>query len=319
MNNINTQKNFKLNKLAVIVAGTTAVFLAIVKFVAGIFSGSVSVLSSAIDSMLDCLVSALNFFALKKSSDAPNSKFNFGYGKLEALSSLFEGVLIVCVGLYIFYESGRKFFIKDENLSVDIGLYVMVFSLFITGLLIFFLNKISLITNNLILKADALHYKSDFYSNLAVVTALIIIKLTGFVLIDAILGVIVSLYIIYSALSLVKDGVYILLDGSLEPHVISKVVQIILSKPEVSSFHYLKSRKSGNYNILSYHIVFNEKISLFKAHKISDEIIYEIKTTFNDRLWQITPELDPIDDSDDENIHMVDRYTIKDEKQKEIK
>ena len=85
------------------VAGATAFTLAAVKFAAGLIGGSVAVLSSAIDSMLDLLVSALNFFAIRKSQAAPDAKFNFGYAKLEALAAMFEGVLIVGAGAFIFY------------------------------------------------------------------------------------------------------------------------------------------------------------------------------------------------------------------------
>ncbi|WP_169752924.1 cation diffusion facilitator family transporter [Campylobacter mucosalis] len=301
---------FLLKKIAVITAGLTAVILAIFKFIAGFLSGSVSVMSSAIDSMLDCLVSFLNFLALKKSSDAPNAKFNYGYGKLEALSSLFEGVFIIGIGLFILYQSVKKIFIPEANLNTDIGLYVMLVSLVLTGALILFLNKIATLTNNLIIKADALHYKSDFYSNLAIIIALIVIKFTGFVLIDAILGIMISIYIIYSAISLIREGMLILLDAALPSKIINEVVQIILSKPEISSFHYLKSRQSGAYTYLSYHLVFNGNFSLLKAHEISDEIIREIKVRFNDKIWIITPELDPVDDSGGENHGNDERCVI---------
>lgn len=291
------QAHFRLKKLAIIAASATSVLLAVIKFIAGLASGSISVLSSAIDSMLDCLISVLNFFALKKSSDAPNAKFNYGFGKVEALSSLFEGTFIIGVGVFIFYESMLKIIHGNDDVSVDIGLYIMLASMVITGILISFLNYVAKLTNNLIIRTDALHYKSDLYTNAAIVLALVIIKFTGFTLIDPLLGIAASTYIIYSAIGLVKEGAFILLDAAIDETKQQKIVQIILSHKEILSFHYFKSRQSANTVFLSYHLVFIEGISLAKAHQISDEIIKQIKASYPDLDWVITPEFDPEDDS----------------------
>ncbi|BCX79457.1 cation diffusion facilitator family transporter [Campylobacter sp. 19-13652] len=294
------QAHFRLKKLAIISASATSVLLAVIKFIAGIASGSISVLSSAIDSMLDCLISVLNFFALKKSSDAPNARFNYGFGKIEALSSLFEGTFIIGVGIFIFYESVLKIVHGKEAVSVDIGLYIMLASMLITGALIAFLSHVAKLTNDLIIRTDALHYKSDLYTNAAIVIALIIIKFTGFWLIDPLLGIAASAYIIYSAIKLVKEGIFILLDAAISESEQQKIVQIILSFKQVLSFHYFKSRKSANTVFLSYHLVFQEGIALAKAHQISDQIIAQIKASFPDSEWIITPEFDPVDDSDED-------------------
>lgn len=312
-NMIPKQSHFRLKKIAVITAGITSMFLALIKFVAGLAGGSVSVLSSAIDSLLDCLISGLNFFALKKSSDAPNARFNFGFGKLEALSSLFEGTFIIGVGLFIFYESVMKIIYKNNDFNIDIGLYVMLFSITITWLLVIFLNYVAKLTNNLIIRTDALHYKSDLYTNTAILIALVIIKFTGFWLIDPILGIVASAYIIYSAIKLVKDGILILLDAAIDESEQQKIVQIILSHDEILSFHYFKSRKSANTVFLSYHLVFQEDISLSNAHNVSDQIILKIKSEFPENEWVITPEFDPVDDSH-EDINEDKRCIIKDKK-----
>jgi len=134
------RQNEILGRRAVIVAGATAFALAVVKFAAGLIGGSVAVLSSAIDSMLDLLVSALNFFAIRKSQAAPNAKFNFGYAKLEALAAMFEGVLIVGAGAFIFYESVRKLQTEQAPVDTAFSLYAMALSVTVTGLLVAYLS-----------------------------------------------------------------------------------------------------------------------------------------------------------------------------------
>nr|WP_257638026.1 cation diffusion facilitator family transporter [Campylobacter concisus] len=119
-NRINKQECTQGENKAVIAAGACAFLLALVKFTAGLFSGSVAVLGSAIDSMLDFIVSLLNLFALRKSRKQADERFNFGYTKLEALAALFECVIIVVAAGYIFYESVKKF--NEPNLEIDLGL-----------------------------------------------------------------------------------------------------------------------------------------------------------------------------------------------------
>lgn len=293
---MNKIENKNLQRLAVIVAGTTAFLLAIIKFIAGIASGSVSVLSSAIDSMLDLLVSALNFFALRKSQAKPNDKFNFGYTKLEAIAAMFEGILIVGIGVFIFYESILKFRAGEVELNIDLSLYVMIFSFAVTGALVAFLNFVAKKTKNLIIKADALHYKSDFFTNFGIILALVVIKFTGFTIIDAIFGIVISGYIVNSAISLMKESLGVLLDKALESTIVSQIEDIIKSKKEINSFHGLTTRKSSDICYMVVHLVFDKEILLVKAHEISNQIEYEIRDKFSEFRWEITTHLDPYDD-----------------------
>ncbi|EAI2535368.1 cation diffusion facilitator family transporter, partial [Campylobacter coli] len=107
-----------LQKKATLIASLCAIVLALIKFVVGITSGSVAVLSSAIDSLMDFAISAFNFLALKKSSQKANENYNFGFSKIEALMGLLEGVFIVSVGIFIFYESILKIYYKKEIINL---------------------------------------------------------------------------------------------------------------------------------------------------------------------------------------------------------
>lgn len=289
----------KLEKTAPIIAGTTAVFLAVIKLIAGLASGSISVLSSAIDSMLDCIVSGFNYFALRKSKQGPDDKFNFGYGKLEALVALLEGAFIIGIGIFICVQSIGKFYAKSHDFDVNVGLYVMLVSFFITGALILYLNFVSKKSGNLIIKTDALHYQTDFLTNLAIIVTLVIIKFTGFTIIDAIFGIIVSIYIVFSAIKIIKEGVYTLLDGAIDEEVVNDITKFILSKDHVTDFHDLKTRRSAKTCFFYAHIVFTPGISLTKAHNIGDTIEHYINTKYSDCKWVINLHFDPIDDSNE--------------------
>lgn len=287
---------------APVVAGAVAIILAIVKFVVGITSGSLAVLSSAIDSMLDCLVSVLNYFALKKSNANPNDKFNFGYGKVEALVALFEGAFIVGIAVFICYSSVQKLLNGAKSVETTSAMLVMAISMVLTGLLVLYLRRVYKKTGNLIIKADALHYKTDLLTNLAIFIALFVIWITGYDAVDAIFGIVVSIYIAFSAFGLVKEGVYILLDGALPSDVVRTIIDILNSKEDVKSYHYLKTRKSGEKSFFSVHLVFDPNISLSKAHKVADDIESDIKSKFSTQKWVFDTHFDIEDDRDKEEI-----------------
>ena len=172
----------------------------------------------------------------------------------------------------------------------------MALSVAVTGLLVAYLSRIARRTRNLIVRADALHYKSDLFSNLAVIASLILVEFTGFAAIDAVFGIVISGYIAVSAINLMKESVGVLLDRALEPEITAQIEEIIRSRPQIASYHGLATRRSANICYVVVHLVFNREISLYDAHKISDEIEAAIRAKYGEFEWQITTHLDPCDD-----------------------
>lgn len=289
-----------LQKSATIIASCCAIFLAIVKFVVGISSGSVAVLSSAIDSLLDCVISGLNFLALKKSSQASNKEYNFGFSKLEALMGVFEGFVISMIGIYIFYESALKIHNQESVEKLDLGIFVMIFAMIVTLFLLIFLNYVAKKTKSLIIQADSLHYKIDFLTNALTLIALIIIALSGWHIIDGLFGIAISLYTIFSAFKIIKESSRILLDVAIDKEQVEIIEKLIKQNSEIKSFHHLKTRKTPNMLYVSVHLVFDPTISLLKAHEIGDGLEDDIRKYFGDDFWSINIHLDPYDDSEEE-------------------
>lgn len=292
-----------LQKQAPMVATIVASILAIIKLVFGILSGSVALMASALDSVLDMFVSIFNYFALHNAEKEPDEKFNYGLGKIEAIAAVVEGVIITISGLYILYSSIHKIIYQESVEYLDASIIVMVISVVLTALLVIFLNDVAKKTNNLVVKTDALHYKMDLFSNSAVLISLIIIYFTDLFIVDAIFGIVISVYIIYSSYELIKDGVLILLDVSLDDETIERIKKIMMSEELVNGHHYLKTRSSGAYKYVDAHVVFEPDIMLLTAHKVADNIEEKIKRIDKDTKWIITLHLDPYDDSDMHEEH----------------
>jgi ferrous-iron efflux pump FieF len=290
-----------LQKKATVVASLTAFVLAVTKLVIGVLSGSVAILASAIDSVLDLLISLFNYFAISNSEKPADSRFNYGRGKIEALASVIEGTVITVSGIFLLYQAISKAISGEVVEHLDNAIYVMIFSTIVTVGLVAYLNSVAKKTNSLVIKADALHYKTDLYTNVAVLVSLLIINFSGFDLVDSIVGGAIAIYIIYSAYELIRDGVLMLLDESLDDELVTQIKKFCMSEDVVTNYHYLKTRTSANQYFVDVHLVFSPEILLLTAHRASDRIEDRIKSLDKSKEWVINIHLDPYDDSLDES------------------
>ncbi len=290
-----------LQKKATIVSSSVAAFLTLIKLAIGIMSGSVAVLASAIDSILDMFVSLFNYFAISNAEKPADKYFNYGRGKIEALASMIEGVIITISGLFLLYTAINKYFSNEVSTYVDTSLIVMVISLFITIGLVAYLNAVAKKTNNMVIKADALHYKTDVWVNLAVLSSLVIVYFTGYEIVDIIIGAGISLFIIYSAYELIEDGILVLLDRALPESQAKQIEQIFIDDENINDYHDLKTRNVADINYVDVHLVFNCLITLMSAHKIADRIEAKIRQLDKEKNWVINIHMDPYDDSDINN------------------
>ncbi|MEA1917295.1 MAG: cation diffusion facilitator family transporter, partial [Campylobacterota bacterium] len=186
------------------------------------------------------------------------------------------------------------------------SIYVMIASIVITVALVLFLNYVANKNNNLVIKADALHYKTDLYSNAAVLLALVLIHLTGYNIIDAILGITIAIYMVYSAIPILKEGVLMLLDAALSPEEVQEIETILNKNETINGYHFLQTRQSGSDVFVSVHVVFDTGISLYDAHVVGDKLELQIKKLFDKKQVHVLMHLDPYDDSQinsDEDEH----------------
>jgi cation diffusion facilitator family transporter len=285
-------------KRATMVSSSVATLLVFVKLIIGIASGSVAVLASAIDSLLDMAVSLFNYFAIKKSEEQPDELYHYGKGKIQAIAAVIEGTVITISGFYIIYVALKK--LNDGSITTLLlpSIFAMLFSIIVTYFLVQYLLKVAKETDSLVIKADALHYKTDLWSNAAVLVALGLVSLTGLDSVDAIFGLGIGVYIIYSAYEIIVEGVEILLDRALEGEIVAKIGKIISEHPEVTSYHWLRTRTDGSANFVEFHMVLRPNMLLLEAHRIADEVEDQIMLLEANKKWIITPHFDPYDDEE---------------------
>ncbi len=301
------KEQISAQRKATIVSTSAAAFLTLLKLVVGIMSNSVAVLASAIDSILDMGVSLFNFFAIKKAEEHPNEMFPYGKGKVQAIAGVIEGTIITLSGLFIIYEGINKIASGKSTLYLGSSLGVMLLSIALTYWLVRYLKAVAKDTDNIVIKADALHYQTDLLSNSAVVGALLIVWLSGWDWIDGLFGLAIGIYIIYSAYEIIKEGVMILLDRSLPSDMVAKIGEILSNHPKVNGYHWLKTRTDGSHNFVEFHLVLTPQMSLEEAHKIAEDIECKIASLAPEKGWVITPHFDPYDDEHINEIYYEGR------------
>ncbi len=303
-------KKHSPQKRATIISSSVAMSLVLLKLIIGLLSGSVAVLASAIDSILDMLVSLFNYFAIKKAEENPDEIYQYGKGKIQAIAAVIEGTIITISGLFIIYIGIKKFIEASVTTLLTPSIVAMALSIVITYVLVRYLSEVAQKTDNLVIKADALHYKTDLWSNAAVLFSLVLVYFTKFDWIDALFGIGIGIYIIYAAYEVIAEGITILLDRALDKEHIVKIREILSRHPEVSSFHWLRTRTDGTTNFVEFHMVLRPNIRLLEAHRIADEVEDQIREIEKRKRWVITPHFDPYDDEEINEVmlHGKNRY-----------
>ena len=286
-----------LPRIATIASSSVAFILAIAKVIVGFLTGSVAVIASAADSILDMFVSIFNMIAVRVSESKADHMFNYGKGKIEGIAALFEGLLIIASAIFIFYTAIDRLINHKEIAQIDLAFYVMVFSLIVTFGLVLFLNFVAKKTNSLVIKSDVLHYKTDLISNGAIVIVLVLVKFTGWYQIDFIISILIAIYIFKEATELVKDGFLNLMDVSLDFKTVESIKDIIKKEPLVLDYHCLRTRQSGHRNFVDVHLVLTPDMKLKLAHSIIEKVEEKIRALDTTKTWIINIHADPYDDS----------------------
>lgn len=251
-------------------------FLIVLKLLAGLLSGSVSILSEAIHSGMDLVAALIAFFSVKVSDTPPDKEHPYGHGKLENVSGVIEAVLILIAAGWIIYEAIRKLISPVAIENIEIGAAVMVVSAVINQLVSRKLYKVARKTDSIALEADALHLKADVYTSMGVAFGLMMIWITGWHFLDPFVAISVALLIIKESYVLLRSAYSPLLDTSLAAED-TLIIREVISKKGYT-FHNLRTRKSGRYRFADLHLELPMDMSLKDIHNICDEIEEEIKS-----------------------------------------
>jgi cation diffusion facilitator family transporter len=265
---------------ATFAALAVALTLALAKAIAWWLSGSVSLLAGLTDSLLDGAASLLNLIAVHYALRPADEDHRYGHGKAEALAglgqALFIGISAVVVGLH-----GVDRMLNPQPLgAATLGVVVMLVSLALTAALLMFQGHVVRETGSTAIRADSLHYRSDLLLNASILLALLLASF-GWPQLDALFGIGIAFFILWSAVSIAREASAVLMDKELAPELSERMHLLACGIPGVLGAHDLRTRMSGTRWFVQLHVELDSELSLLLAHELCEQVEFAIRAEFS--------------------------------------
>lgn len=264
--------NGTLMRRATYAAVTVATTLVLAKIVAWAQTGSVAVLASLLDSVLDVFASVLTLIAVRHALTPADKEHRFGHGKAEPLAGLGQAAFIAGSSTLLLLEAGRRLWRPLPLEAATVGIAVMVFSIVVTLGLVWYQRRVVRKTNSLAISGDSLHYTGDLLTNLAVILGLVLTTWLEWYFIDALFGAAIAVFLYYNAWLIAEKALHMLMDREMPDPDRDRILTIAASHPDVTSVHDLRTRTSGPDRFIQFHLEMDGALSLSQAHDISDSV-----------------------------------------------
>ncbi len=256
------------------------ILLFALKYWAGIVTGSVAIIADAWHTLSDSLSSVFVIVGAKVSSKPPDKKHPFGHGRAELIASVLIAALLGFVAYEFITQSITKFISKEEVIFGTIAIVVTIMSVVFKEILAQYAFWAARKTGSGLLKADGFHHRTDAISSAIILVGILLGKY--FWWIDAVLGIVVSLMILYAAYDILKDSISRLLGEAPDPELKNKLVDIAAKITDIElNIHHIHLHNYGNHNELTFHIKLPKKMSVEEAHSFSDKFEKQISNDLN--------------------------------------
>lgn len=262
--------------------------LVALKLAAGIFMGSMAVISEAIHSAVDLLASLIALVSVKTSGVPPDRSHPFGHEKIENISGSVEAVLILLAAAWIVYESIGKLINPEPVSMIGLGVAVMAVSVIVNMLVSRRLFRIGYATESLALQGNAWHLRTDVYTSLGVLVSLLLIMAAGWAFpgldvywLDPLAALCVALLIAVTGWRVLVKAFRDLIDARLPDDEESVIRSIIASRqPGVHGYHRLRSRRAGRVRFVEFHMKVDPAMTVDASHALAEDVTSAIRKEF---------------------------------------
>lgn len=245
---------------------------------AGILTGSMSIISGAINSVLDLFAAIITFFSVRGADKPADERHSFGHGKLENIGGIIEAVLIFVAATWIIFEAVGRIVRGARVELLEVGIGIMLASMVINILVSRHLLRVARATDSIALEADARHLIADVYISVGVLLGLVTVRLTDINILDSLIALGVAVLILRTAYILTRRSFPGLMDVRLPFTEETEIRKSIAEHcGELVGFHALRTRKSGAERHIDLHLVMAKYMHLEEAHQMADHLEEDIK------------------------------------------
>lgn len=243
------------------------------KVVVAIITGSISILAQAADSFLDLFAVSITLFAVMVAARPADEEHPFGHGKVENIAAVAQAVMIFTAGGLIIYSSVRRIITGATVELAEAGMGVMLVSIIVSIFLSRHLLRVARAEDSEALYASASNIAADVYSASAVLAGLLIIRFTGFTILDPILAILVAIFILKVSYDVLRRSFGGLVDTRLPEKEENEIMSCVAEHSgQLVGFHELRTRKSGSWRFVELHLVMPKHVSVEEAHRMCDHL-----------------------------------------------
>ncbi|BAN46563.1 cation diffusion facilitator family transporter [Metapseudomonas resinovorans] len=264
------RQHARLLRLATRASLAVAITLVLAKAVAWAMSGSVSLLAGLTDSLMDSAASLLNLLAVRYALKPADDDHRYGHGKAEALAGLAQALFISISAVLVAAQAYQRLGDPQALEAEALGIGVMIFSLLLTAGLLLLQRKVVRATGSTAIRADSLHYRSDLLLNGGILLALVLANV-GWLQADALFGLGIAGYILWSAIGIARQSVAVLMDEELSPQISADMHRLACTVPGVLGAHDVRTRISGSHWYVQLHLELPGELSLSHAHALCEQ------------------------------------------------
>ena len=280
-----SDRNAVLLKRATYASVGVAIVLIAGKLTAWMMTGSLSVMASLVDSLMDLAASVINLVAVRWSLQPADEEHRYGHGKAESLAGLAQASFIAGSAFFLVVHAVERLRSPSPIHEAQSGVIMMIIALTITLALVIYQHYVIKKTNSTAIRADALHYATDILTNLGTIAALVLAGY-GWPMLDPIIAILIACYIFYSACKIGYEAGQMLMDHELPLEIREQIMHIANAPSQVKGVHDIRTRQSGQTMMIQLHLELEDQVPLIRAHGIAKAVEKEIL-----RSW---PEADVI-------------------------
>jgi cation diffusion facilitator family transporter len=275
------QSNITLQRWIAIVSA----FLLVTKFTAYYLTHSVSILTDALESIVNVVAGFIGLYSLYVSAKPRDKDHPYGHGKAEFVSAAIEGTLVLSAGLLIIYNAAKRLIYPGDLEQIDIGMILVGSTAVINWILGWFARNQGERHNSLALIASGKHLQTDTYSTIAIIAGLLLLTYTGYTWIDSAVAMTFGFYIIYTGYKITRLSLAGIMDEA-DMSLLEKMVKILgeHKKENWVDLHNLRVIKYGNVLHVDCHLTVPWYLNIHQAHAEIDELAKLIRDNFGQSL-----------------------------------
>ncbi len=265
---------------AALASVSVALFLLIIKVYAAAETGSVAMLGSLADTGLDLVASLVTLFAVRYALQPADNEHRFGHGKAEALSALFQVMLIAMSALAIGWRAIVRLRDGAVTTEAEYGIGVSLIAIVVTLALLAYQRMVIKKTGSVAIGADHVHYQTDLLLNVAVIIAILLDTVADVKGADAIFGIIIAAWLLWGAWQAASTAIDHLMDREWPEDKRARFLAVAQSHPELKGIHDLRTRSSGSDEFCQFHAWVDPNMTVLEAHRVMDEVEAKLMAEF---------------------------------------